>query len=199
MAVTISFKKAVEDGDVKIVRIMLKESLLADPTFEDFNEKSNYASSIGGIYAAHDGRELNPDESTWDDDYMNKLMSQLSTNFSKERFDHLKRVVRKLRPVAARPQAQASETVSCKVHRLNMYNTPSRPFSSRRDSEYQQQKRRDLCNGSYRRAKIAGGVVAGAVVGGIVAALASVTVVGGVATGAVAGGAVTAIVTKGEK
>lgn len=104
MAITNSFKKAVEDGDVKDIRIMLKESLLVDPSFADFNEKSSYAKNILGVYVDHDGRELNSDESTWDDNYMDKLMSQLSTNFSRERIDHLKKVIRKLRPVAAHQQ-----------------------------------------------------------------------------------------------
>jgi hypothetical protein len=39
---------------------------------------------------------------------MNKLMVQVVGNFSHERLNHLKKVVRYLRPVAARPQQPTS-------------------------------------------------------------------------------------------
>lgn len=199
MAITNSFKKAVDDGDVKDIRIMMKESLLVDPSFADFNEKSSYAKNILGVYVAHDGRELNSDESTWDDNYMDKLMSQLSTNFSQERVGHLKKVIRKLRPVAARPQTQTTTSYSGGSQRHSSYSDSSRQQAPRSQSNYQEQKYRDQRSGSYRGAKIAGGAVTGAVVGGVIAAAASVTVIGGVAIGAVAGGVVVAIATNGEK
>lgn len=199
MDITNSFKKAVEDGDVKDIRIMLKESLLVDPSFEDFNQKSNYARNIGGVYVDHDGRELNSDESTWDDNYMDKLMSQLSTNFSKERVEHLKKVIRKLRPVAARQQAQTSTSYSDSSQRQSSHSSSTRPQAPRPQTKYQQEKHRDKRDGSYRGAKIAGGAVAGAVVGGAIAAATSATVIGGAAIGAVAGGVVVAVIMNGEK
>lgn len=193
MAITVSFRQAVEDGDVKDIRIMLKESLLVDPTFADFNEKSIYARNIGGIYVEHDGRELNNDESAWDDNYMDKLMSQLSTNFSKERIEHLKKVIRKLRPVAAYSQSRSSDS-----QRQSSFDK-TRNQSHQSQPDYQQQKRQDQKDGSYRGAVIVGGAVAGAVVGGAVAAAASATIAGGIAIGAVAGGVAASIITNGEK
>jgi hypothetical protein len=50
VAITNSFRKAVEDGDVKDIRIMLKESLLVDPTFSEFEEKSHYSRTVSGVY-----------------------------------------------------------------------------------------------------------------------------------------------------
>jgi hypothetical protein len=199
MAITKSFKKAVDDGNVKDIRIMLKESLLVDPTFTDFNEKISYVKNIDEVYVYHDGRELNSDESTWDDNYMDKLMSQLSTNFSKERVEHLKKVIRKLRPIAARPQSRTTTSYSGSSQRQSPHSNSTKQQAPRSQTNYQQQKHSDQRDGTYRRTKIAGGVVAGTVVGGTVAAIAKVTVIGGIAIGAVAGGVIATIITNGEK
>lgn len=199
MSITNSFKKAVEDGDVKDIRIMLKESLLVDPSFADFNEKSCYAKNIPGVYVPHDGRELNSDESAWNDNYMDKLMSQLSTNFSQERVEHLKKVIRKLRPAFSRPQLHTSTSYSNSSTRQETYGSSVRKQVPYRQPSYKEQKHYDQRNGSYREVKIATGAVSGAVIGGVVAAVASTTVIGGVAIGAVIGGVTVVIATNGDK
>lgn len=96
---TQTFHNAVEQGQVRKIRIMLKDSLLTDRSFELFKEMEKLASSVEGLYDKHNGRPFieNPEE--WDDDYMDTLMVQVIGNFSHERVEHLKKVVRKLRPV----------------------------------------------------------------------------------------------------
>lgn len=98
MALTNAFYEAVSSGNVQRVRIMMKNSMLVDPTFSEFNAMSNATCDLSGLYDIHDGRELNNNKSMWDDSYMDKLMVQVVGNFSHERVEHLQAVVKHLRP-----------------------------------------------------------------------------------------------------
>ena len=95
---TNAFYEAVRSGDVLRVRIMMHDSLLVDPTFAEFNSMEKAASSMTGLYDEHDGKEFVEDRNLWNDDYMNKVMVKVLYNFSHERIDHLKEVVRYLHP-----------------------------------------------------------------------------------------------------
>jgi uncharacterized phage protein (TIGR02220 family) len=79
---------------------MLKDSLLVDRTFKQANYMMSYISKNwdGEFFDAHNGRELIEDKTKWDDDYMNEQMVVIVDNFSKERWSHLKQIVRYLRP-----------------------------------------------------------------------------------------------------
>ncbi|GLC80949.1 hypothetical protein [Lacrimispora brassicae] len=187
MALTNAFYDAVSTGNVRLVHTMMKDSLLVDPSFTGFSEMERAARSLEGLYDAHDGREFITDQSLWNDDYMNKLMVQVVTNFSHERIDHLKDVVHRLRPVATTIKtAQFSERTK---------TTHREPTGS----SYQEQKLRDQENGDYLGTKITAGAVAGAVVGGVLASMAGITVVGGAAAGAVVGGVAVTIAVNGGK
>lgn len=182
MALTNAFNEAVDSGNVRRVRIMMKDSLLNDPSFKQFYEMSDIASALKELYDYHDGRAFNLDKTMWNDSYMNELMVQVVGNFSKERIEHLQKVVQYLRPVSVNTKSSSSE---------NLKST------SQTHSSYKQQKYHDQKNGKYKGVQIATGVVAGAVVGGAVAAVASMTVIGGAAVGALAGGVVAYVATKG--
>ena len=195
MAITDAFRNAVSVGDVRGIRIMMKDSLLVDLSFNEFDEMSSLAQNISGLYDTHNGRGINEDKTTWDDDYMNTLRVDVIYNFSKERLDHLKKVVRHLRPFPVQPQQSASAS------RPKPRQMPPTAATQPRRNNYQEQKHQDKKSGritSYRSAKIATGAVAGGVVGGAVAGVASVPVLAGVTVGAAAAGAVVAVVTKGE-
>ncbi len=99
MAITKSFMDAVARRDVKIIRIMMKNSLLIDLTFQEYSKMGKLAANVPGLYDEHDGREFILDRTAWDDDYMDELMVQVVGNFSHERLDHLQEVIRYLRPV----------------------------------------------------------------------------------------------------
>lgn len=97
---TDAFYDAVKTNKKLRVRIMMKDSLLVDPSFKQFATMESVAnSSIKDLYDKHDGDKFITDKSKWDDDYMNKLMVQIVNNFSHERINHLKDVVRYLRPI----------------------------------------------------------------------------------------------------
>ncbi|WP_196001920.1 hypothetical protein [Clostridium sp. 1001271B_151109_B4] len=194
MALTKAFYEAVNSGNVRRVRIMMKNSFLVDPSFTEFKEMEKVAASMQGLYDAHDGRGFEENQDNWDDNYMDKQMVKLISNFSHERISHVKDVVRHLRPVCA----VAGTTQQISNTRTN-YSIKSTHMS------YEEKKSQDQRDGRYLRAKVATGAVtgavAGAVVGGIVASTASVSVVGGAlvgaALGAVVGGVVVAVVAKG--
>lgn len=190
MALTNSFYEAVNSGNVRRVRIMMKNSLLVDPTFVEFHEMEKAASSMDGLYDEHDGKELVEDRSQWNDDYMDRVMVKVLSNFSHERLDHLKEVVRYLRPV--------KKTVSTRTHEANGRNH----YDNTSKRSYQAEKRHCQENGDYRGAKISAGAVVGAAVGGVVATVAGATVsgiVGGIAAGTVVGGVAASMIINGGK
>ena len=183
MSLTREFYDAVSNNDIMMIRIMMKNSLLFDSSFEEFEEMEKKAQAMPGLYDAHDGKELIQDRAKWDEDYMNTQMVEVVDNFSHERINHLKEVVRYLRPYTP-PKTQ---TTYAQSERTTVNSQPK--------LSYQEQKRIDQKNGSYRGPKIAAGAVIGAVAGGVVASCANITVVGGVLVGAAVGGAIAAVVT----
>ncbi|MHC1685931.1 MAG: hypothetical protein AB6733_23875 [Clostridiaceae bacterium] len=191
MALTSAFKEAVSTGNVRRVRIMMKDSMLNDPTFSEFNAMKNAAQDLSGLYDRHDGRNLNYDKSTWDDSYMNELMVQIVGNFSHERVEHLQDVVKYLRPT--RSQSQESYPNSERVADNETTNDKTYTQHPARENH----KYHDQENNSDRGTKIISGAIIGAVVGGAIAAVASTSTIGGVAIGAVAGTVAATLITKG--
>lgn len=190
MALTNAFFEAVKSSNIRRVRIMMQDSLLVDPTFDEFYEMEKASFSMEGLYDEHDGKEFVKDRSQWDDDYMDKVMVKVLSNFSHERIDHLKEVVRYLRPVTK--QATAKKTEINKHH----------GYDNVHKSSYQEEKRRCQENGDYRGVKIGVGAVAGAAVGGATAYFVGASAIGvvvGIAAGAVVGGVATAIIVNGGK
>ena len=96
--ITNAFIEAVNVRDICSVRIMMKDSLIADPTFKEFDEMKMAAKSIDEeLYDEHDGEVFETDESKWDENYMNRQIVKLVYNFSRERIRHLKDVISLLR------------------------------------------------------------------------------------------------------
>jgi hypothetical protein len=189
-----AFREAVAAGDLRLVRIMMEDSLLLDLTFQTFREMESAASSLPGLYEPHDGRELKFDKEAWNDDYMNDLMVQVISNFSHERVQHLQDVVRYLRPApepVRRPAPEPAHHPAPKPVRRPEHTSAS--YSAGHQSlSYEEQKRRDQQNGTYLGTKkIVAGAVTGAAAGVVVAKIASVAaagIVGAAAVGAVVGG-----------
>lgn len=183
MALPEAFYEAVNNGDILSVRIMMKNSLLFERTFVEFSEMEKEASKMNGLYDVHDGRELITDKSKWDDNYMNLLMVQVTKNFSHERLNHLKEVVRYLRPPQEKPQQETQRT----TRREENTRRPS-------GSSYQEQKKRDQENGTFLGVGTMVGAGVGAAAGAGIAALSGGSVVAFAIAGAVVGGIVGGIV-----
>jgi len=199
MAITESFKKAVLSEDIAGIRIMMKNSLLFEPTFKEFDEMESIAKNVKRLYDEHDDVIFLKDKILWTDNYMDKLMVEVVDNFSCERLKHLKEVVRYLRPIPAHTQETSSKresTTSNNRHtEKHSDDTNSRPLG------YKEQKRQDERDNIVisRNTKIAAGVVAGGVLGVVVAGVAGSTVAVGAVVGAVAAGVAVAVVTNGEQ
>jgi hypothetical protein len=95
MPVTTDFTNAVRDKNVRRVRIMMKDSLIRDPSFAEFEEMSREAEKGLGtrtLYDRHDGENFSLNKSDWNKTYMNNQLVDLMSNFSRERLNHLKTV-----------------------------------------------------------------------------------------------------------
>ena len=91
------FEKAVMAGNLLLTRIMLKDSLLLDPTFDQFDEMLSYAKRhFPNLFVPFDGEMLETDETLWNRAVMDQELTALVTNFSEVRVNHLKRVVAKV-------------------------------------------------------------------------------------------------------
>lgn len=187
MALPEAFYKAVNNGDILSVRIMMKNSLLFERTFAEFSEMEKEASKLNGLYDVHDGRELITDKSKWDDNYMNLLMVQVTKNFSHERLNHLKEVVRYLRPPQDKPKEKPQQDTQ---------RTDKKEENTRRPSgsSYQEQKKRDQENGTFLGVGTVVGAGVGAAAGAGIAVLSGGSVVAFAIAGAVVGGIVGGIV-----
>lgn len=99
MALTKAFYDAVQDQDILKIRVMMKDSLLFDPSCKTFNAMADEAKNIKGLYDPHDGTVFNNNCSEWNDDYMNDLLVDLVDNFSHERIEHTIEVINYLHPL----------------------------------------------------------------------------------------------------
>lgn len=109
MAVSKDFINAVQSGNMRLTRIMLKDSMLVDLTLRQFEEERSYAEAqLPNLYDAHDGEEFNLDLAAWTKDLLDEQMVRVVTNFSRERVAFLKKLVRHLYPRQAEQAERAA-------------------------------------------------------------------------------------------
>ena len=88
------FYASVKSGNLLRTKIMLKDSLIVDPTFIQFDEMLAYARcELPVLLEVHDGEILEDNESQWNIDLMNKELVEIVNNFSEVRINHLKKVI----------------------------------------------------------------------------------------------------------
>lgn len=112
------FREAIAHKNLSLSRIMLKNSLMVDPTFAQFNEMLPYAKrQFPDLFVPFDRGKLENDPAKWNINVINEESVQLISNFSLERLDHLKRVISYvLKEKAAkicRKQSSSQGTSSC--------------------------------------------------------------------------------------
>ena len=97
MAINDEFKKAVQEKDILLIRVMLKTSMLRDPTFNRFNELSAYAEkNVSNLYDKHDGENFIEDKNKWNTELLDLQQSKCLENFSHERIIFLRKLCRYL-------------------------------------------------------------------------------------------------------
>lgn len=117
-----AFKQAVADKNLLRVRIMLKDSLLIDPTFWQFNELLTYARThLPDLLVPYDTGVLENNPQNWNEAVMNLELVQLVDNFSEIRIDHLKNLVPAVRKMNIQPNAQTFQNT--------FHRTSSAPYA----------------------------------------------------------------------
>ena len=90
-----TFIKAVEERNLRDVRIKLSKEMEFDPRGETFQEMLRYAEEkLDNLYEEHDSKGFREDSTTWTEDYLSDVKQDLSFNFSKERLDHYYKVAK---------------------------------------------------------------------------------------------------------
>lgn len=83
-------KKCVEAKDIKGLRYIFVDCLDVDPTFEKYREDYEYSKRVEGLFEEY--KELTPltdNRSSWDNQYWQKIKTDLMKNFSVKRFQHM--------------------------------------------------------------------------------------------------------------
>lgn len=120
MAITNEFKETVDTGKKTRVRIMLKDIMLVDPSMNQFDEMLAYAKTkIADLYDEHNEEILKYDRSEWNESYLNSQMVAVVSNFSKERVELLRNMVKyiyrdKAERSSSSSQCQSSTTITRK-------------------------------------------------------------------------------------
>lgn len=97
MAVTNEFREAVLTGKKMRVRIMLKDMMLIDPTMKQFDEMLDFAGEhIPDLFDEHNGEAFPYDRSEWNEACLNRQMVTVVNNFSRERIELLRSMVKSI-------------------------------------------------------------------------------------------------------
>jgi hypothetical protein len=92
---TPKIEELIKEKDVLALKIALKNRITLDPSFKEFDALNKYIKKHGiELYEKHDGKAFEEDSSKWDKDYMNTELVRLVTNFSVERVNQLRKVVK---------------------------------------------------------------------------------------------------------
>ena len=89
-------KEYVKNNDKESLYIILSDYLLE--SFQKFDENIRYVEDKLGIFQLYDNTKFEQDKEKWNEEYLFKEKGRLITNFSKERVEHIKKIIRKLYP-----------------------------------------------------------------------------------------------------
>lgn len=90
------FIDAVEESNILRLKLMLKNSLVLDPSGVKFDEMmAEVTKKIPSFMDNHDGELFKP-EVEWDENYFNEQAVKVVDNFSVNRVELLKKIVQKL-------------------------------------------------------------------------------------------------------
>lgn len=142
------FNSAVKAGNLLRVRIMLKDSLIVDPTFVQFNELFAYArQALPELLVPFDHGSLEDERSKWDKDLMNLELVEIVNNFSEARIDHLKKVISvvladRIRSAKTAKPPQHGQQTSQPTSEHSFYGAPTNNSTRNRSSaEIEEQKK----------------------------------------------------------
>ena len=94
--VEVIIKAYAKNTDKETLDIILSDYLL--DSFQEFDENIRYVEEKLGIFQLYDNTKFEQDKEKWNEEYLYKEKGRLITNFSKERVEHIKKIIRKLYP-----------------------------------------------------------------------------------------------------
>lgn len=95
MSISKELLDAVNNNDIVMVKIILQNSMLLDPSFASYDEELAFAlKHFPNLYDSHDGTAFKSDSAMWTKNYLDELMTDLTLNFSRERVSHIRKVCR---------------------------------------------------------------------------------------------------------
>lgn len=148
--ISAEFKAAVDSKNLLRTRIMLKDSMVVDPTMEQFDERFLYArKKLHDLLMPHDGAVLENDRSKWTTQLLSMEMVQLINNFSQERLSHARQMVKVIYAADAQRIAE-----KCRSSALTK-QSKSRAFNlmSGASSQISPEKRKRLIQEIYQYGK----------------------------------------------
>lgn len=111
------FKSTIANKNLLSARIILKNSLLIDPTFDQFEKMLTYAKDrIPNIVVPFDGGTLEDDQLKWNQALMNTELIELVDNFSNTRISHVKKVI--------------SKVMKTKIQKSQINRVAAKPYTS---------------------------------------------------------------------
>lgn len=134
--------EAVNNRDIEQVRVALSTYLSKNPTNEH-NEVLQAAGYAEGrlsepLWIKHDGLYIEQDSSKWTTEYLGQLKSDLRYNFSKERFEFIIEVGKKVRPLKGNvSQAPVQSSLEPTGHPMKMPavgQVPPQPVKQQADT-----------------------------------------------------------------
>lgn len=84
-------KNYIQDNDIISLKISLKDSVIYDPSFKQYDEIYNsIVENIGDIYETHNGEKFEFSIENITKDELNRQLGLLMINFSKERIEFIR-------------------------------------------------------------------------------------------------------------
>lgn len=129
MGITKEFREAVATGNKTLVRIILTDIMIVDPTMEQFDERLAFAkSNMSDLFDEHDGEVLKYDNKDWNESYLDDQKVVVVSNFSKERVELLRNMVRyiyrdKVKMIEDSKQSKNTTTITRKQVGIGMTAT----------------------------------------------------------------------------
>lgn len=135
MTITNTFREAVRSKNIKLIRVMMKNSMLQDTSMSEFNAMKKEADHLyDRLYDSYDGKTFEVNREKWNESYLDRLCVDLLRNFSKERILHLQMVVQKLYPSPISEYKYSASVVKNEESKSNRTN--SRLFNDKRLSNW---------------------------------------------------------------
>lgn len=97
MPVTKEFMQAIEDRNILRIRLMMKNSLLLDASFNDFRKMEKIAMEHGVDVWQHTSKStLSKRKEPWSRDDMNYELTSIVNDFTKEHMQYLMEIIKEL-------------------------------------------------------------------------------------------------------